>query len=110
MIGEKENAFYLLEKATEMEKKSLIVLLYYFTNFHQANERSQELPGVEGNEALYPKIYFLQTAVASSSVRLNFLTDKRERQFLLEFQKYCLNRPPLHYSEEISTRSPSLLS
>lgn len=36
------------------------------------------------NETLFPKKYFLQKAVASPSVRLNFLGSKRERELFQE--------------------------
>lgn len=102
--------FYLLEKATEKGKKNLTFLLHYLMNFDQANEeRSQELLWVEENKVMYSKKYFLQKIVASPSERLNFLGGKRERKFLLEFQKDCLNKPHPQYSEENVAWSPSPL-
>lgn len=60
VIRENENAFYLLEKATERGRKSLIFLLHSLMNFDQASEgRSQELLRVGQNKALFPKNYFL---------------------------------------------------
>lgn len=95
----------MLEKAAKKGKKNFTLLLHYLMNFDQANEeRSQELLWVEENKVLYFKKYFLQKVVASPSVRLN-----RERQFLLEFQKHCLNEPHPQYSEENATCSPSPL-